>query len=73
MARRRSLSVGSDAIWHDGLQDIPVRILSRGRDACGIYVRVEFQCADGSVTTDTVHPSQVRSAARSRSRRGGPS
>ena len=59
---RARLKAGDAAIWNDGVQDIPVTIEHRGRDAAGIYCRVAYTCADGTRSTDRVHPSQLHKA-----------
>ena len=56
----RRIGPGDAVVWNDGLQDIPVVIMQRGRDAAGVYCRVSYARADGSQGIDRVHPSQLR-------------
>lgn len=62
----KRLGPGDSAFWNDGVQDIPVKIEHRGRDAAGAYCRVSYVCADGTRGTDRVHPSLLRRRPRRR-------
>jgi hypothetical protein len=58
--KRHTFVAGDTAVWHDGLQAIPVVIESVGRDAVGIYCRVQYLCNDGELMHDRVHPSSLK-------------
>lgn len=62
----KRLKPGDVAIWNDGVQNIPVTIEQRGRDAVGIYCRVSYMCTDGTRSINRVHPAQLHSVGTKR-------